>query len=76
VLDVNREISTPFSHQLKVIQTETKDRNNGTNKCYGTNGPNKYHKNILVKHKTFFSAPPGNSAKIDHILCPKAYLKR
>jgi hypothetical protein len=49
-----------------------------TNRCYETNGSNRYLQNILPKPKgyKFFSAPHGTSSKNDHIIGHKTGLHR
>ena len=59
----------------QVIEKESKQRNNESNRIYETNGPKQYLQNISTKHKriyTFFSAPQGTFSKIYHIVAHKA----
>ena len=63
----------------QVVRTETKQRNNETNKCCDSKEPNIYLQNISPKHKKnihTFPVPHGTFSKTDHILSHKGNLNR
>lgn len=47
------DFNTPLSNG-QVIQTETKQRNNGSNRCYESKGTNRKLQNISHKHKRIY----------------------
>jgi hypothetical protein len=62
----------------QIMETETKQRHNETNRSYEPNGSNRYYRTFHPKAKeyTFFSAPYGTHSKTDHITGHKTGLNR
>lgn len=62
------------------MQTKTKQRNIGANRCEKPNGPNRLPAELFhpdtKENNTFFSAPQQTFSKIDHILSHKVNLSR